>query len=57
MVKWLSYTGKIIRRFAWAFVIAYMVAWNNVYKEKSDIGNNIEYHMQNDHEDDKGKLV
>lgn len=51
-MKFLRQTGKYIRRFAWAFVVAYMVAWHNVYKEKSDMSNSIAYHMENDHEED-----
>ncbi len=51
-MNFLRSSGKFIRRFAWAFVMAYMIAWHNVYKEKSDMPNTIEYHMENDHEND-----
>lgn len=53
-MQWIKVTGKFIRKFAWAFVIAYMIAWHNVYKEKSDMVNTIEYHMENDNETDSG---
>ncbi len=49
-MKWLKITGKYIRKFAWAFVLAYMIAWHNVYKERADMVGTVEYHMEKDNE-------
>jgi hypothetical protein len=53
-MKHFRYIGKFIRRFAWAFIVAYMIAWHNVYKERADMVNTIEYHIENDNETDSG---
>jgi hypothetical protein len=57
-MKWIKTGGKWIRKFAWAFVVAYMIAWHNVYKEKADMVNTVEYHMENDHtEENSSDLI
>lgn len=47
-MKFFRKLGKYVRRFAWAFVVAYMIAWHNVYKERSDMPETIEWHIDED---------
>lgn len=41
-VMWVKYILKYSKRLAWAFTIAYMIAWHNVYNQKMDTKDSIE---------------
>jgi hypothetical protein len=57
IMKFVKVTLKYVRRFAWALVMAYMIAWHNVYKERADMVNTIEYHMEDDHRNDASESL
>lgn len=47
---------RFLKRMLMATMLAYMIAWHNVYKEETSTPNNIEIVLQEEENDDKSSI-